>query len=144
MLVTIARLVQTGVTCSGSKIYLYCLNWLYGTYFIWRDTLLSIGITGSALLPPQSLWLARLVDSLWEALPSLRSRRGVWWVKVRWREREKGSEWKYVKFQLNNKRKSCGNKAIIKEASFCSRLGKNTETSSQILSRDEKTLDTQC
>ena len=65
-----------GATGSETRIYSYCLYWLFGTHSLWRDTLLSLDIVGRAVVLSQSNALD-FVDFPWEALPSLRSEWGV-------------------------------------------------------------------
>ena len=70
--------VDCGATGSGTRIYPYCLHWLFGTHSVWMDTLFSLDIEGRALVLPQNN-VVGFVDSLWEALPSLRSGSGMEW-----------------------------------------------------------------
>ena len=51
-----------GATGSETRIYSYCLYWLFGTHSLWRDTLLSLDIVGRALVLTQSNVL-HFVDS---------------------------------------------------------------------------------
>ena len=51
-----------GATGSETRIYSYCLYWLFGTHSLWRDTLLSLDIVGRALVLTQSSVL-HFVDS---------------------------------------------------------------------------------
>ena len=66
-------------TGSGTRIYPYCLYWLFGTYFLWIDTLLSLDIVGRALYLPQS----NVPYPLW----------GVDGDEGRWKEWKEGREW---------------------------------------------------
>ena len=43
-----------GTTGSGTRIYPYCLYWLFGTCSLWMDTLLKLDIVGKSLVLPQS------------------------------------------------------------------------------------------
>ena len=63
-------------TGSGTRIYPCCLYWLFGTHFLWRDTLLILNIVGRDLVLPQ-MNVLDFGDFLWEALPSLSSGMGV-------------------------------------------------------------------
>ena len=81
---------DSGTTDSETRIYPYCLYWLFRTYSLWRDTLLSLDLMGRTLFLPQTNVLG-FVDSPWEALSSLRS---GWIVGVRKVEgRGEGQEW---------------------------------------------------
>ena len=52
---TVPWLGQTaGATGSGTRIYPYCMYWLFETYSLWMDTLLSLDTVGRALDLPQS------------------------------------------------------------------------------------------
>ncbi|XP_005363513.2 olfactory receptor 5W2-like [Microtus ochrogaster] len=44
---------MNGGTGSATRIYLYCLYWLFGTYSLWMYTLLSLDIVGRILDLPQ-------------------------------------------------------------------------------------------
>ena len=77
-----------GATGSGTSIDPYYLKWLFGVYSLWRETLFTLYSVGRALVLLQSNVLD-LVDSLWEALPSLRR-----WVEGMWGEQGEGMEWK--------------------------------------------------
>ena len=66
-----------GATGSGTQIYSYCMNWLFGTHSLWRKTMFSLDIVGRSLVLSQSD-VPDFIDSQREDLPSLRSR----WVGV--------------------------------------------------------------
>ncbi|CAO2592549.1 hypothetical protein LEMLEM_LOCUS6828, partial [Lemmus lemmus] len=50
-----------GATGSETRIYPYCLFWLFGTRSLWRDTLLSLDIGRRALVLPQINVLGLLI-----------------------------------------------------------------------------------
>lgn len=54
----------------------------FGTRYLWRIIMLSLDIVGKFLVLPQ-ITVLYFVDSLWEALISLRS-----WCSIRWGEME--------------------------------------------------------
>ena len=58
-----------GAIGSETRIYLYCLYWLFGTHSLWMDTLLSLDIVGRSLDLPQKNVLD-FIDFIPEALPS--------------------------------------------------------------------------
>lgn len=87
-----------GATDSGTRIYPYCLNWIFGVHFLWRATLLSLDNGGEGL-GLASKWCARLcrhhigsftlseqgmgaeVDENWGSKGKERSGNRNWYVK---------------------------------------------------------------
>ena len=74
-----------GATGIETRIYLYCLYWLFGTHSLQRDTMLGLDIVGRALVLQQNNVL-EFVDFPWEALFSLRSG----WEWGRWEVEKAG------------------------------------------------------
>lgn len=65
-----------GASGCGTRIYPWCTSWLFGAHSLGWNALLSLDIAGRDLVLPQ-LTLPGFSGSPWEAIPFLRSERGV-------------------------------------------------------------------
>lgn len=65
----------------GTRVYPYCVNWLFEAHSLWRESLLGLDSGGGGLVPASNK-VPEFFDSPWEALPTLRNGWRQWGTGV--------------------------------------------------------------